>query len=110
MPRYEIVAHVTRELDCETAEEAAAVVRRQLLAEANLADGLAHLAVWRQASTPAASHADPGPRQHLDAFFAALERCAEEAEADFRGRVAALFAGQENARRHEESALENERT
>ena len=54
MPRYEIVAHVTRELDCASAEEAATEFRRQLLADAGLADALLHLGVWR---------ADP-PQQH----------------------------------------------
>ena len=29
MPRYEIVAHVTRELECASTEEAAAEFRRQ---------------------------------------------------------------------------------
>ncbi len=91
MPRYEIVAHVTRELDCEGAEEAAALFRRQLLADAGLADALVHLAVWREDPAPAASPLPSSLRHQLVAFFAALERCAGEAEAAFHGRIEAIL-------------------
>jgi hypothetical protein len=93
MPRYEIVAHVVRELDCDTAEDAAAVFRRQLLAEARGDDALVHLAVWRDELDPAASPVPQPLRIKLAAFFAAVERCAEDAEAAFRDRVTAIFMG-----------------
>ena len=91
MPRYEIVAHVTRELDCATAEEAATEFRRQLLADAGLADALLHLAVWREDPAPAASPLPPSVRRSLEDFFTALERSAGEAEEAFRGRVEAIL-------------------
>ncbi|MCC7023901.1 MAG: hypothetical protein IT338_13850 [Thermomicrobiales bacterium] len=89
MPRYEIVAHVTREFDCETAEEAAALVRRQLQPGDDAAKSLLHLAVWRE--DPAFSPLSPSVRQQLLDFFSALERCAGEAEKAFRGRVEAIL-------------------
>ena len=91
MPHYEIVAHVTRELDCASAEEAAAEFRRQLLADAGPADALLHLAVWREDPAPAASPLPAALRSSLVDFFAALERCAGEAEEAFRGRVEAIL-------------------
>lgn len=91
MPRYEIVAHVTRELDCESAEAAAALFRRQLLTDAGLADTLLHLAVWREDPAPAASPLPSSLRHKLVDFFAALERCAGEAEAAFHGRLEAIL-------------------
>jgi hypothetical protein len=93
VPRFEIVAHVTREFECETATEAAAIVRRQVQAEATAADRLLHLAVWREDAGPAVSPLPPALRQRLVEFFAALERCAEEAEDAFRGRVEAILTG-----------------
>jgi hypothetical protein len=97
MPRFEIVAHVTRELECATAEEAATEFRRQLLADAGLADTLLHLAVWRQDPAPAASPLPPSLRHRLEEFFTALERCAGEAEEAFRGRVEAILMVPESA-------------
>jgi hypothetical protein len=91
MPRYEIVAHVTRDLDCDSAEEAAAEFRRQLLTEAGLADALLHLAVWREDPAPAASPLPTSVRRSLEGFFTALERSAGEAEEAFRGRVEAIL-------------------
>src|SRR6059058_2854357 len=91
MPRYEIVAHLTCELACETAEDAAAVFHHEVMAEAGVEDDVLQLAVWREES---AAHASPLPttlRQQLIAFFAALERSAGEAEAAFRERVAAIL-------------------
>ena len=92
MPRYEIIAHVTQELPCETAEEAAAIVRRRLLAETGADDDLLHLAVWREDPSPAASPLPPDLRRTLVDFFATLERCAGDAEAAFRERVAAILS------------------
>jgi hypothetical protein len=91
MPRYEIVAHVTRELDCASAEEAAAEFRRQLLADAGLGDALLHLAVWREDPAPAESPLPASLRRGLEEFFTALERCAGEAEEAFRGQVEAIL-------------------
>jgi hypothetical protein len=91
MPHYEIVAHVIRELDCESAEDAAAIVRRQLLADARPVDKLVHLAVWREDPAPADSPVSASVRHKLVDFFSSLERSAGEAEAAFRGRVAAIL-------------------
>ena len=91
MPRYEIVAHVTRELEGASAEEAAAEFRRQLLADAGLNDALLHLAVWREDPAPAVSPLPSSLRKSLMDFFATLERCASEAEEAFRGRVEAIL-------------------
>lgn len=91
MPRYEIIAHVTQDLACETAEDAAAIVRRQWLAETGDQDDLLHLAVWREDPAPAASPLPPELRRTLAEFFATLERCAGDAEAAFRERVAAIL-------------------
>lgn len=103
MPRYEIVAHVTREIDCASAEEAAAEFRRQLLTDARLADTLLHLAVWREDPAPAASPVPTPVRRSLEDFFAALERSAGEAEEAFRGRVEAILMGPASAAGDEES-------
>ena len=91
MPRYEIVAHVTRELEGASAEEAATEFRRQLLADAGPHDALLHLAVWREDPAPAVSPLPSSLRTSLIDFFATLERCASEAEDAFRGRVEALL-------------------
>lgn len=93
MPRYEIVAHVTRELECASAEEAATEFRRQLLADAGHTDALLHLGVWRADPDPAMSPLPSSLRHHLKEFFTALERCAGEAEDAFRGRVEAILMG-----------------
>jgi hypothetical protein len=91
MPRYEIVAHVTRELDGASAEEAAAEFRRQLLTDAGQNDALLHLAVWREDPAPTASPLPASLRKSLVDFFATLERCASDAEEAFRGRVEAIL-------------------
>jgi hypothetical protein len=104
MPRYEIVAHVTRELDCASAEEAATAFRRQVLEDAGLADALLHLAVWREDPAPAASPLPAPLRRSLMDFFAALERCAGEAEEAFRGRVEAILMGPASAAANENGA------
>jgi hypothetical protein len=92
MPRYEILAHVTCELEGETAEEAAALFQRQVLAKAGIADKVLQLAVWRQDPAASASPLPTPLRQQLIDFFAALERSAAEAEATFRERVEAILA------------------
>ena len=91
MPRYEIVAHVRRELEGASAEEAAVEFRRQLLADAGSADALLHLAVWREDPAPAASPLPAPLRQALEDFFTGLERSASDAEETFRGRVEAIL-------------------
>jgi hypothetical protein len=92
MPRYEIIVHVTRELPCESAGDAAAIVRQQALEKTQPGDELLHLAVWREDPAPAASPLPPDLRQALAAFFATLEGAAGDAEAAFRERVAAILA------------------
>ena len=87
MPRYEIVAHVTRELEGASAEEAAAEFRRELLTDTGHDDAILHLAVWREDPAPAVSPLPSSLRNSLIDFFATLERCAGEAEEAFRGRV-----------------------
>jgi hypothetical protein len=91
MPRYEIVAHITRELEGASAEEAAVEFRRQLLEDAGSADALLHLAVWREDPAPAVSPLPSPLRQRLEGFFTGLERSASEAEETFRGRVEAIL-------------------
>ena len=92
MPRYEIVAHVERDLDCSTPEEAAALIGAQLRAGAE-PGALLHLAVWCQEPPPAASPLPPALRRGLVDFFVAVERHAVAAEAVFRDRVAAILDG-----------------
>jgi len=92
MPRYEIVAHLRCELEGDTAEDAAALFRRRVLTETGVADDLLHLAVWRQDQDSAASALPDGLRDQLREFFAALDRCASDAEEDFRERVAAILS------------------
>jgi hypothetical protein len=91
MPHYEIIVHVRQELASETAEDAAAIVRRQVLAQTGTQDDLLHLAVWRDDPAPAVSPLPPALRQTLVDFFTTLKSSAEEAEADFRERVAAIL-------------------
>lgn len=87
----EIVAHVTRDLVCDTPEEAASVFRKQLLSDTGAADTLLQLAVWRQDSAPASSPLPAGLRGKLTDFFTSLEQCAGEAEEAFRVRVEAIL-------------------
>jgi hypothetical protein len=90
MPRYEILAHFTCELEGTTAEDAAAQFQR-LLTAAGIADEVLQLAVWRQ-ETGTTSPLPTTLRQQLIEFFAALERSADEAETAFRARVEAILA------------------
>jgi hypothetical protein len=87
MPRYEIVAHVIRELDCDSAEEAAALFRGRLLAETCPTDALVHLAVWRDSPEPDSSPIPASLRLKLVDFFASLQHCAEEAEKALRVQI-----------------------
>jgi hypothetical protein len=103
MPMYEIVAHLRCELEGETAEDAAALFRRLVLTETGVADDLLHLAVWRQDQGSAVSALPDTLRLQLREFFAALDRCASEAEEDFRERVAAILAG---SSRGDEAAID----
>lgn len=93
MPRYEIVAHVTSEIDCPSAEEAAAIVRRQIMDGPAGPNQLHHLAVWRDDTAAASSPLDPVIRAKLVDFFTALEQCAADAEETFRGQVEAILMG-----------------
>jgi hypothetical protein len=91
MARYEVVAHMTCELECASAEEAAAIVRRRLFPEQKAAERLLHLAVWREDPPPADSPLNPEARRQLLDFFTTLEQCAGEAEEAFRDRVEAML-------------------
>ena len=91
MARFEVVLHLTCELDCVSAEEAAAIVRRQMFPEHLAAERLLHLAVWREDQAPDASPLTPVVRQKMLDFFTALEQCAGEAEETFRDRVEAIL-------------------
>jgi hypothetical protein len=87
MPRYEIAAHVVLDLDCDTPEDAAEVVRHRLLAEATGASALRHLAVWPLASDSSTWAAPADLRRRLAEFFAEVDRYAVGAEEAFRARV-----------------------
>lgn len=93
MPRYEIVAHVTSEMDCQNAEEAAAIIRRQIADGPTGPNRLLHLAVWREEPGETPSPVDSTIRDKLVDFFLTLERRAAEAEETFRGQVEAILMG-----------------
>ena len=95
MPRYEIVAHLTSDLECETAEDAAALFRQRALEEGGPSLDVVHLAVWRHDPPPAVSPLPVELRQQLRQFFTALERCASDTEQEFRERVAAILTNME---------------
>jgi hypothetical protein len=97
MPRYEIVAHVVCDLDCETPDEAAAVFKRRLLPGAEPSATLRHLAAWSLAADLSDSAMPASLRRHLADFFADLERSAAEAEEVFRVRVEAILAAPDTA-------------
>jgi len=107
MARFEIVMHVTRELPCDTADEAAALVRGHSGSEA-AAEQLLHLAVWRQPPAPAPSPLPDALRQTLLGFFASLEACAAEAEHAFRDTVAAILTTRN--REETSSTIRNDKT
>jgi hypothetical protein len=93
MPRYEIVAHVTSEMDCQNAEEAAAIIRRQIADGPAGPNQLLHLAVWREEPGEISSPVDPVIRDKLVDFFLTLEHRAGEVEEIFRGQVEAILLG-----------------
>lgn len=71
MARFEIVAHVVRDIECESFEEAVTIVKDQLGAEPNSPDSLLHLVVWQQEPSPTSSVLPPYLRQKLTDFFPA---------------------------------------
>jgi hypothetical protein len=91
MPRYEVVAHITVDLDGAMPEEAAAVYRHRFLSGEGLA--LRGLAVWPCAHDSSPSPLPPSLHQQLEDFFAAVARHAAVEEAVFRARVEDIFAG-----------------
>jgi hypothetical protein len=93
MPRYEIVAHVTSEIDCLNAEEAAAIIRSQIQEGPAGPNQLLHLAVWREEPGDTPSPVDAAIRDKLVDFFLTLEQRAAEAEETFRGQVEAILLG-----------------
>ncbi len=91
MPRYEVVAHLVVTSNASTPEEAATMLKQEVLAAAQRAVALRSLAVW-----PAAQSPSPLPdalRQQLAAFFAGVEQCAKHEEALFRARVEDILRG-----------------
>lgn len=92
MPRYEIAAHVVLDLECDTPEEAAEIVRRRVLNETTGASALRHLAVWPLASEPTTWAAPAALRHKLAEFFAEVDRYAAGAEEAFRARVDDILA------------------
>ena len=87
MARFEIVAHVVRDIECESFEEAVTIVKDQLGAEPNSPDSLLHLVVWQQESSPASLVLPPYLRQKLTDFFSGVARRIAEDEEAFRGRM-----------------------
>lgn len=90
MPQYEIVAHIVRNVDAATAEDAAALVGNDMRGAVGATGIIHHLAVWRH-DPSAASPLPAAARQQLIAFFAELARSADAAETEFRDRVAAIL-------------------
>jgi hypothetical protein len=90
MPQYEIVAHIVRDVDAATAEDAAALAGSDLRGTVGATGVIRHLAVWRH-DPAAASPLPAGARQQLVDFFAELARSADAAETEFRDRVAAIL-------------------
>ncbi len=89
MARFEIVAHVVRDIECESFEEAVAIVKDQLGAKP---DSLLDLVVWQQEPSPASSVLPPYLRQKLTVFFSGVARRIAENEEDFRGRMEVMVA------------------
>jgi hypothetical protein len=87
MARFEIVAHVVRDIECESFEEAVTIVKDQLGAEPNSPDSLLHLVVWQQEPSPTSSVLPPYLRQKLTDFFSSVARRIAEDEEAFRGRM-----------------------
>ncbi len=91
MPRFEMLYHATCDLACTSAEEAAAILRARMTGPGGGQSQVHQLAVWRDDGDAGASPLDPAARTHLDAFFIEVARCAQEAEARFRGDVEAIL-------------------
>lgn len=96
MPRFEILYHATCDLDCTSAEEAAAALRARLTGRDGDEIQLHHIAVWREDGHGATSPLDTAARVQLDAFFTEVLRCAQEAEERFRGDVEAILLARLN--------------
>lgn len=90
MPQYEIVAHIVRDIDAATLEDAAALAGNDLRGAVGTTGTIRHLAVWRH-DLSAASPLPAAARQRLSDFFAELARSADAAETEFRDRVAAIL-------------------
>jgi hypothetical protein len=91
MPRYEVVAHLVVTSKAATPEEAASMLKREVLAAAQGAVTLRNLAVW-----PAAQSPSPLPDtlwQQLAVFFTGVKQCAMREEDAFRARVAEILLG-----------------
>jgi hypothetical protein len=52
MAKFEIVAHLVRDIECESLEEAVAIAKDDLGAEPNSPDSLLDLVVWRREPSP----------------------------------------------------------
>ena len=91
MSRFEILYHATCDLDCTSAEEAAAIVRAQMAGSGENLSQVHQLAVWRDDGSSAVSPLDAAARAQLDVFFGEVHRCAQQAEEPFRGDVEAIL-------------------
>ena len=92
MPRYDIVIHVSVELDGATPEQAAADFTRGLLAGVDPRAEVLGLALWRpHDGTTATPLPAPLPDQLAD-FFAGVQWSAAMAEAAFRLEVEQIMA------------------
>jgi hypothetical protein len=89
MARFEIVAHMVRDIECESFDEAVAIVKDQLETEPG---SLLQLVVWQQEPSPANSVLPPYLRQKLTDFFAGVARRIAEDNDAFRGRMAVMRA------------------
>jgi hypothetical protein len=84
MARFAIVAHMVRDIECESLDEAVTIVKDQLGVEANSPDSLVQLVIWQQDPAPARSVLPPYLRQKLiDYFTGGARRIAEDKE-EFR--------------------------
>jgi hypothetical protein len=99
MPRYEIVTHISIDVDGATPEEAAAVFRREILMSNGRA--LRSLAVWPAHAGPTPTPLPAPLQQQLIDFFAAVARQAAVEEEIFRTRVEEIFADDVATRENE---------
>ena len=91
MPRFEILYHATCDLACDSAEQAATILRAQMMGPGEGQTQVHQFAVWREDANAAVSPLDSAARTQLDAFFVEVDRCAREAEERFRGDVEAIL-------------------